>query len=162
VIRVAVADDQSLFRTGFRVLLDGEDDLELVGEAGDGQAAVHLASRLRPDVFLMDIRMPGTDGIQATRAIATDPRLAGVRVLILTTYDLDAYVFEGLRAGASGFLVKDTEPVELLNGIRVVATGTRCCPPASPAASSPSSWPVLTTAPPHRRSSRCSPTVNVR
>jgi DNA-binding NarL/FixJ family response regulator len=123
VIRVAVADDQALFRAGFRVLLEPEDDLELVGDAADGAAAVELARRIHPDVVLMDVRMPVMDGIQATRVIAADERLAGVRVVILTTYELDEYVFEGLRAGASGFLVKDTEPAELLHAIRVVAAG---------------------------------------
>jgi DNA-binding NarL/FixJ family response regulator len=123
VIRVAVADDQALFRAGFRVLLAPEDDLELVGDAADGAAAVELARRTHPDVVLMDVRMPVMDGIEATRVIAADERLAGVRVVILTTYELDEYVFEGLRAGASGFLVKDTEPAELLRAIRVVAAG---------------------------------------
>jgi DNA-binding NarL/FixJ family response regulator len=123
VIRVAVADDQALFRAGFRVLLEPEEDLELVGEAGNGAEAVELARRTRPDVLLMDVRMPVMDGIEATRTIAADQRLAGVRVVILTTYELDEYVFEGLRAGASGFLIKDTEPVELLHAIRVVAAG---------------------------------------
>jgi DNA-binding NarL/FixJ family response regulator len=123
VIRVAVADDQALFRAGFRVLLEPEEDLELVGEAGNGAEVVELARRARPDVVLMDVRMPVMDGIEATRVIAADRRLAGVRVVIVTTYELDEYVFEGLRAGASGFLVKDTEPVELLHAIRVVAAG---------------------------------------
>jgi DNA-binding NarL/FixJ family response regulator len=123
VIRVAVADDQALFRAGFRVLLEPEDDLELIGDAADGAAAVALARRTHPDVVLMDVRMPVMDGIEATRVIAADERLAGVRVVILTTYELDEYVFEGLRAGASGFLVKDTEPAELLRAIRVVAGG---------------------------------------
>jgi DNA-binding NarL/FixJ family response regulator len=123
MIRVVVADDQALFRAGFRVLLEPEDDLELVGEAGDGAAALELVRRTHPDVVLMDVRMPGMDGIEATRAIVADERLAGVRVVILTTYELDDYVFDGLRAGASGFLVKDTEPAELLRAIRVVAAG---------------------------------------
>ena len=123
MIRVVVADDQALFRAGFRVLLEPEDDLELVGEAGDGATAVELVRRTHPDVVLMDVRMPGMNGIEATRAIATDKRLAGVRVVILTTYELDDYVFDGLRAGASGFLVKDTDPAELLRAIRVVAAG---------------------------------------
>jgi DNA-binding NarL/FixJ family response regulator len=127
VIRVAVADDQALFRAGFQVLLEPEEDLELVGEAGNGAEAVELTRRARPDVVLMDMRMPVMDGIEATRAIAADQRLAGVRVVILTTYELDEYIFEGLRAGASGFLVKDTEPVELLHAIRVVAAGEGCC-----------------------------------
>jgi DNA-binding NarL/FixJ family response regulator len=123
VIRVVVADDQALFRAGLRVLLEPEDDLELVGEAGDGATALELVRRTHPDVVLMDVRMPGMDGIEATRAIAADERLAGVRVVILTTYELDDYVFDGLRAGASGFLVKDTDPGELLRAIRVVAAG---------------------------------------
>jgi DNA-binding NarL/FixJ family response regulator len=123
VIRVVVADDQALFRAGFRVLLEPEDDLELVGEAGDGATAVELVRRTHPDVVLMDVRMPGMNGIEATRAIAADERLVGVRVVILTTYELDDYVFDGLRAGASGFLVKDTDPAELLRAIRVVAAG---------------------------------------
>jgi DNA-binding NarL/FixJ family response regulator len=117
MIRVVVADDQALFRAGFRVLLEPEDDLELVGEAGDGATALELVRRTHPDV------VPGMDGIEATRAIAADERLAGVRVVILTTYELDDYVFDGLRAGASGFLVKDTDPAELLRAIRVVAAG---------------------------------------
>ena len=108
MIRVVVADDQALFRAGFRVLLEATDDLELVGEAADGRTAVELARRELPDVVLMDVRMPGMDGIEATRAIAADPRLAAVRVVILTTWELDEYVFDGLRAGASSFLVKDT------------------------------------------------------
>src|SRR5262245_23688483 len=115
MIRVVVADDQSLFRAGFRVLLDPEDDLELVGEAGDGATAVELVRTARPDVALMDVRMPGMDGIRATRAITGDPALAAVRVIILTTFDLDEYVFEGLRAGASGFLLKDADPAALLH-----------------------------------------------
>jgi DNA-binding NarL/FixJ family response regulator len=123
MIRVVVADDQALFRAGFRVLLEPEDDLELVGEAGNGATALELVRRTHPDVVLMDVRMPGMDGIEATRAIAADQRLAAVRVVILTTYELDDYVFDGLRAGASGFLVKDTDPAELLRAIRVVAGG---------------------------------------
>jgi DNA-binding NarL/FixJ family response regulator len=123
VIRVLLADDQALVRAGFRALLDAQDDIEVVGEAGDGDEAVRLARRLGPDVVLMDIRMPGTDGLAATRAIAADDRLAGVRIVILTTFELDEYVFEAIRAGASGFLVKDTEPVELLRAVRAVAAG---------------------------------------
>jgi DNA-binding NarL/FixJ family response regulator len=130
VIRVVVADDQSLFRAGFRVLLEPEDDLELVGEAGDGRTAVEVIRRTRPDVALMDIRMPGMDGIQATRAITQDSELAAVRVVILTTFDLDEYVFEGLRAGASGFLLKDAEPGDLLHAVRVVAAGDALLAPA--------------------------------
>jgi DNA-binding NarL/FixJ family response regulator len=131
VIRVVVADDQALFRAGFRVLLEAERDLELAGEAGDGRAAVEVARRVRPDVVLMDVRMPVMDGIEATRAIAADPDLAGVRVVILTTWELDEYVFDGLRAGASGFLVKDTEPAELLRAIRVVAAGEALLSPGA-------------------------------
>jgi len=123
VIRVALADDQALVRAGFRALLAAEDDIEVVGEADDGAQAVALASEHAPDVILMDIRVPGIDGIEATRRIAADPGLAGVRIVILTTFDLDEYVFEALRAGASGFLVKDTEPDELLRAVRVVAAG---------------------------------------
>ncbi len=122
MIRLLLADDQHLVRAGFRTLLDSEDDLEVVGEADDGEEAVDLARRLQPDVVLMDIRMPRLDGIEATRRIAAD-RLADVKVVILTTFELDEYVFEALRGGASGFLVKDIEPVELLHAVRVVAAG---------------------------------------
>lgn len=123
VIRVLLADDQALVRAGFRSLLDAQDDIQVVGEAGDGTEAVRLATQLMPDVVLMDVRMPEMDGLEATRAIAEDPLLADVRVVILTTFDVDEYVFEAIRSGASGFLVKDTEPVELLQAIRVVAGG---------------------------------------
>ena len=123
MIRVVLADDQALVRAGFRVLLDAEDDVEVVGEAADGESAVAMVAGTRPDVVLMDIRMPGVDGLEATRRIADDTALAGVKVLILTTFEVDEYVFEALRAGASGFLVKDTEPVELLRAVRVVAAG---------------------------------------
>jgi DNA-binding NarL/FixJ family response regulator len=123
VIRVALADDQALVRAGFRALLDAADDIDVVGEASDGDEAVRLAKRTTPDVFLMDIRMPGTDGLEATRRITGDDRLSGVRVVILTTFDLDEYVFEALRIGASGFLVKDTEPAELVQAVRAVARG---------------------------------------
>ena len=123
MIRVALADDQALVRAGFVALLDAEDDIEVVGEAADGEEAVRLARRTRPDVMLMDIRMPGLDGIGATKQIATDPALASVHVVILTTFELDEYVFEGLRAGAAGFLVKDTDAPELLRAVRVVAGG---------------------------------------
>jgi DNA-binding NarL/FixJ family response regulator len=123
MIRVAVADDQALVRLGLRVLLETEDDLTLVGEASDGQAAVDLVRRARPDVLLLDVRMPGTDGLQALRAIVTTPELAATRVIVLTTFELDEYVFQALHEGASGFLIKDTEPGELLRAIRVVAAG---------------------------------------
>jgi DNA-binding NarL/FixJ family response regulator len=123
VIRVLLADDQALVRAGFRALLDAEDDIDVVGEASDGAAAARLAAATRPDVILMDIRMPQVDGLEATRRIVADPSLSEVRIIILTTFDLDEYVFEALRAGASGFLVKDTEPVELLRGVRAVADG---------------------------------------
>jgi DNA-binding NarL/FixJ family response regulator len=123
MIKVLLADDQALVRAGFRALLGAQDDISVVGEAADGAEAVRLAARERPDVVLMDIRMPGLDGLEATRRIAADPALASVRIVILTTFDLDEYVFEALRVGASGFLVKDTEPVELLRGIRAVASG---------------------------------------
>jgi DNA-binding NarL/FixJ family response regulator len=122
-IRVVVADDQVLVRSGFTMLLSGEDDIEVVGEAGNGAEAVALAASERPDVMLMDVRMPVMDGLEATRRIAGDESLSETRDIILTTFDLDEYVHEALRAGASGFLLKDTLPVDLLNAVRVVADG---------------------------------------
>jgi len=130
MIRVLLADDQALVRAGFRALLNAEPDLEVVAEAADGVEAVRLAAQTRPDVVLMDIRMPGVDGLEATRRIAADPALTGTRVVILTTFELDEYVFEALRTGASGFLVKDTEPVELLRGVRAVAAGDALLSPS--------------------------------
>ena len=123
MIRVILADDQALVRAGFRALLDSQEDIEVVGEAADGEEVVRLAGQVSPDVVLMDIRMPGLDGLEATRKIVQDERLDRVRVVILTTFDVDEYVFEALRVGASGFLVKDTEPAELLRGVRAVAAG---------------------------------------
>jgi DNA-binding NarL/FixJ family response regulator len=130
MIRVLLADDQALVRAGFRSLLDAADDIEVVGEASDGEEAVRLASELEPDVALMDIRMPGLDGLAATRAIVGDARLANVRIVILTTFGLDEYVFEAIRSGASGFLVKDTEPDELIQAVRVVAAGDALLSPS--------------------------------
>jgi DNA-binding NarL/FixJ family response regulator len=123
MIRVLLADDQALVRSGFRSLLEARDDIEVVGETASGEEAVAQARALRPDVVLMDIRMPGLDGLEATRQIAADSRLAAVRVIILTTFGLDEYLFDALRYGASGFLVKDTEPADLVTAVRVVAAG---------------------------------------
>jgi DNA-binding NarL/FixJ family response regulator len=130
VIRVLVVDDQDLVRVGLRTLVDSEDDLTLVGEAADGVAAVEGAREHRPDVVLMDIRMPGVDGLEATRRICADPQLAQTRVIVLTTFELDEYVFDALAAGASGFLLKDTKPAELLRAIRVVADGAALLSPS--------------------------------
>jgi DNA-binding NarL/FixJ family response regulator len=130
VIRVLLADDQALIRAGFRVLIDTAGDLQVVGEATDGQQAVDLARRERADVVLMDIRMPGVDGLEATRRISADEDLAGVKVIILTTFESDEYVYQALRAGASGFLVKDTEPADLIQAVRVVARGDALLSPS--------------------------------
>jgi len=122
-IRVLLADDQAMVRAGFSALLDVEDGMEVCGEAGDGRRAVVLARELQPDIVLMDVRMPHLDGIEATRQITADPALARTRVVVLTTFELDEYVFGALRAGASGFLLKNLEPADLLRTIRVVAAG---------------------------------------
>ncbi|MEU7132287.1 response regulator transcription factor [Streptomyces sp. NPDC046261] len=129
-VRVLIADDQALLRGSFRVLVEAEPGLTVVGEAGTGAAAVELALRARPDVVLMDVRMPEMDGIEATRLIRNTPETSGVRVLILTMFDHDTYVFSALRAGASGFLLKDVSPVELLQAIRVVASGESLLAPS--------------------------------
>ncbi|GAA3197818.1 response regulator transcription factor [Streptomyces virens] len=130
-IRVLLADDQALLRSAFRVLVDSEPDMEVVGEASDGAEAVRLAREQRADVVLMDIRMPGTDGLAATRMISADPGLAGVRVVILTTFEVDDYVVQSLRAGASGFLGKGSEPEEMLNAIRIAADGEALLSPVA-------------------------------
>ncbi|QKZ23976.1 response regulator [Streptomyces chartreusis] len=129
-VRVVLADDQTVVRAGFRALLDLTDDLVVVAEAADGLQAVEVVRLTRPDVVLMDVRMPGADGIEATRRIAADPALDGVRVVMLTTYRVDAYVFEALRHGAAGFLLKDLEPDELRAAIRTVAAGQSLLAPA--------------------------------
>jgi DNA-binding NarL/FixJ family response regulator len=123
VTTVALVDDQGLVRAGFQALLDSEQEIEVVGQAADGQAGLELVRRLRPDIVLMDIRMPVLDGLAATAQITADPGLADTRVIVLTTFELDEYVFGALRAGASGFLLKDVEPVDLLDAVRVVAAG---------------------------------------
>ena len=130
MIRVLLADDQALIRAGFHVLIDAADDLEVVAEATDGAQAVDLARRERADVVLMDIRMPRVDGVEATRRISADDDLAGVKVIILTTFESDEYVYQAIRAGASGFLVKDTEPADLLQAIRVVERGDALLSPS--------------------------------
>ncbi len=130
MIRVAVVDDQALVRAGFEMLLDSAPDLDVVGTAANGAAAVDLVVRTQPDVVLMDIRMPVMDGLEATRRILSDERCADVRVLILTTFDLDEYVYVALRAGASGFLLKDTPPTDLLAGVRLVAAGEALLSPS--------------------------------
>ena len=130
MIRVVLADDQALVRAGLRVLTGSAPDIEIVGEAANGAVAVDQARSLRADIVLMDIRMPGTDGLEATRQIAADPDLRGVRVIILTTFEQDEYVFDAIRAGASGFLVKDTEPEDLVSAIRVVARGDALLSPS--------------------------------
>jgi DNA-binding NarL/FixJ family response regulator len=130
MIRVLLADDQALIRAGFRALIEHTDDIVVVGEATDGEQAVSLATTTRPDIVLMDIRMPGVDGLEATRRIADSQNLAGVRVLILTTFESDDYIYEALRSGASGFVVKDTEPAELVQAVRIVAAGDALLSPS--------------------------------
>ncbi len=130
MIRILLADDQALVRAGFRALLEAEADIEVVGEAADGEEAVRMATAMTPDIVLMDIRMPVCDGLEATRRIVADERLTQTRIIILTTFDLDEYVFEALRVGASGFLVKDTEPIDLLRGVRAVAQGDALLSPS--------------------------------
>ena len=167
-IRVVLADDQALLRAGFRVLIDAADDIEVVGEAADGAEALTVVRETRPDVVLMDIRMPGIDGLAATAAIVADPDLADVRVIVLTTFELDEYVFAALRAGASGFLGKDIDPDDLLEAIRVVAGGDALLSPAATKASSAasSSRRPRRAHPPHRRQPRprstCSPPASGR
>jgi DNA-binding NarL/FixJ family response regulator len=128
-IRVLVCDDQALIRTGFTTIIDAQPDLAVVGECGDGRAAVDLAARLHPDVVVMDVRMPVLDGIEATRLLAGAGAERPVKVLVVTTFNLDEYVYEALRAGASGFLLKDAPPAQLLHGIRTVATGAALLAP---------------------------------
>jgi DNA-binding NarL/FixJ family response regulator len=130
MIRVLIADDQALVRAGFRALLDAQDGIEVAGEAADGRQAVELARALQPDVVLMDIRMPVLDGLAATREISIDPHLDAVRIVILTTFELDEYVFDAIRAGAAGFLVKDTKPSDLIDAVRVVAGGDALLSPS--------------------------------
>jgi DNA-binding NarL/FixJ family response regulator len=130
VIRVVLADDQPLVRAGFAMMLEAEDDITVVGEADDGAAAVALAESAGPDVVLMDVRMPGMDGLEATRRISQDDRLARVKILVLTTFELDEYVFEALRCGASGFLVKHTQPGDLVRAVREVSSGEALLSPS--------------------------------
>ena len=130
MIRLLLVDDQALVRAGLRVLFEGERDIAVTGEAANGEEALTLARHYRPDVVLMDIRMPGLDGLEATRRIVGEEQLSGVRVLVLTTFEIDEYVFEALRAGASGFLLKDTEPSELIHAVRVVAAGDALLSPS--------------------------------
>jgi len=130
VIRVLLAEDQAIVRAGFRALLDAEPDLEVAGEAADGREAVDLTRQLKPDLVVMDIRMPELDGLEATEEITSDPALSGTRILVLTTFELDEYVFGALRAGASGFLLKGGEPADLLSAIRLVAAGEALLAPS--------------------------------
>jgi DNA-binding NarL/FixJ family response regulator len=131
MIRVVLVDDQQLLRSGLRVLLEAEPDITVVGDAADGAEAERVVTALEPDVVLMDVRMPGVDGLAATKAITANPSLAGVRIVILTTFELDEYIFEALRSGASGFLVKDTEPAELVRAVRAAAAGDSLLSPGA-------------------------------
>jgi len=130
MIRVVLADDQPLIRAGLRLLLDAEDDVEVVGEADDGREAVALVRDLQPDVVVMDVRMPEVDGLEATREIVADPRLEAVRVVVLTTFDLDEYVFDAIRSGATGFLLKDAEPADLVRAVRCASEGEALMSPS--------------------------------
>jgi DNA-binding NarL/FixJ family response regulator len=130
-LRVLVVEDHALVRHGFRAILAGEDDIEVIGEASDGQEAVSIATRDRPDVVLMDVRMPVMDGIEATRLISEDPYLSDTRVLVLTTFDMEEYVFGALRAGSSGFLLKGVEPSQLIDAVRTVADGAALLEPSA-------------------------------
>lgn len=130
MIRVALADDQALVRMGLRVLIEGEEDMEFLGEAEDGKVAVELVRRTHPDVMLLDIRMPGMDGLEALRTIMADESLSSTRVVVVTTFEIDQYVFEALQAGASGFVLKDSEPTDLLRAIRVVSSGESLLSPS--------------------------------
>jgi DNA-binding NarL/FixJ family response regulator len=130
MINVLLADDQDLVRLGLSALIGSEDDMRVVGEAADGLAAVALAREVRPEIVLMDVRMPGIDGIEATRRLAADETMSGTRVIVLTTFELDEYVFDALRHGASGFLTKDTKPAEVLRAIRLVAAGEALLSPS--------------------------------
>jgi RNA polymerase sigma factor (sigma-70 family) len=130
VIRIVLADDQPLIRAGLRLLLDAEDDLEVVGEADDGRAVIALVRELHPDVVVMDVRMPEVDGLEATREIVADPELESVRVVVLTTFDLDEYVFEAIRSGATGFLLKDAEPADLVRAVRCASEGESLMSPS--------------------------------
>ncbi|MGW0731954.1 response regulator [Streptomyces sp. NPDC002851] len=130
MIRVALADDQMLMRMGLRALIEREDDLELVGEAEDGAGAIELVRRTRPDVLLLDVKMPGMDGLEALRTITADPALESTRVVIVTTFEIEEYVFAALQAGASGFVLKDTDPLELIQAVRVAAAGEALLSPS--------------------------------
>jgi DNA-binding NarL/FixJ family response regulator len=130
VIRVVLADDEDLVRMGLRVLIDREDDLAVVGEAASGHDALRVVRQVRPDVLLLDVRMPGMDGLATLRAIAAEPELAGIRVIVVTTFEIDRYIFEALQAGAAGFVLKDTAPADLVRAVRVAAAGEALLSPS--------------------------------